>query len=251
MKPFIAVNLDIIPDLDIGIDRGRVNMLYLEAIQKAGGVPLVVPPGDDAELPRFVEMADGFLFIGGDDYSPSLYLPDDVPVHPTVKLLHPVRQKTDLALMKLALASRNKLERPKPILGICGGMQLLNIVLGGTLYQDLTLAGVSDLICHKSKNPPPHARHDIVIQALSWIENIYNTDRDFKGLNITSSHHQAVHKLGRGLTATAHAPDGIIEAIEHKSRPFTLGVQWHPEVDFDINQWLFRRFARECAAVRS
>ncbi len=238
MKPLIAINLDLIVDNEI--DRFRVNRLYLEAIQRAGGVPLLVPPGNEH---FFSQQADGFLFIGGPDYSPSLYLPPPAPTHPTVSELHPLRQQSDVQLMKHALAATGKRSRkPKPILGICGGMQLLNIVLGGTLYLDLSLTSVKQRLVHKVESAP-YARHDVELEAGSRLRQIYGTDL-VRG--ILTSHHQCVDKLGRALWVTGRAPDGIVEAVESTSRPFTIGVQWHPEVDFDINEPLFRKFVAAC-----
>ncbi len=231
MKPLIAVNLDI---SSTDASKVRVNRTYLEAVQRAGGMPFLVPPMKQADLKSVCKMVHGFLFIGGPDYAPSLYGEDS---HPTVKTLPLDRQELDLRLMALALSSTDDDGNPKPILGICGGHQLLNIALGGSLIQDIEAARPGTGSIHATTMP--RGRHGVKLVAGTQIARIFASGCVD---GITTSHHQAVKRLGEGLKACGFSDDGIIEVIEHERRPFTIGVQWHPEVDFELNEPLFRAF---------
>ncbi len=238
-KPLIALNCDVDTT---GTGKVMVGRNYVQSMIKAGAIPLPIPPMGERELKQMADMAGGFLFIGGHDYAPGLY---GERKHRSVQLLHPLRQEFDLQLMKLALKSRDKRGRPKPILGICGGCQLLDIVLGGTLIQDIESErpGLGNL--HKNpkalKDPRLASRHAVKLVADSQLARIFGAGTIE---NIISSHHQAVRRLGKGLTITGFSEDGIVEAIEHTSREFTIGVQWHPEADYQSAERLFKAFVR-------
>ena len=237
MKPLIAINMDIIAEES---RRVRLNRTYLRAISRAGGTPLIippmVPPMTSAELRRFSKMASGFLFIGGRDYSSSLYGEES---HPSTKPIYPDREALDIALMKVALSSRDRAGRPKPVLGICGGEQLLNIVLGGSLIQDIESARPGTGSIHL--RPGERAKHPVRLIAGSQLSEIYGGGTV---TGVASYHHQAVGRLAEPLSISGFSDDGLIEGIEHRSRPFTIGVQWHPEVDYDLNGRLFRAFIK-------
>lgn len=229
MKPLIGINLD--------IESGPpptacVQSTYYQAIEEAGGIPLLIPPMAKANLESLLGQINGLLLIGGADYAPSLY---GETQHMSCSLINPIRQEFDLLLVKTVI-TKSKL----PILGICGGCQLLNISLGGSLIQDIKSQIPYSNVSHTTPNgwQTGFARHHVLLEPSSLLKEIYATEI----VDVTSSHHQAVKNLGSELRAAAHAEDGIIEAIELPSRPFTIGVQWHPERDLQGNRLLFQAF---------
>lgn len=242
MKPIIGINLDINEGSPSQVS---LNATYYQAIQKAGAIPLPLIPMPDEDLRQIVGMLGGMIFIGGRDYHPQTY--GDV-VAGKLSLTHPIRQDFDLRLAKYALK-----ETQLPILGICAGHQLINIGLGGTLIQDIGAEpinpseAVSD-IAHKDapatspSRPAQFVNHGAEDPALCTmikhpIDILDNTElRSIYGQSkilVSSSHHQAIDQLGQGLRVSARAQDGLIEAIEAPQRPFTIGVQFHPERDDD------------------
>jgi gamma-glutamyl-gamma-aminobutyrate hydrolase PuuD len=188
---------------------------YLDKVLAAGGIPVVLPAvaGISDVLPRL----DGLLLVGGGDVDPVRYgaLP-----HAKTGRVFPARDVAELALL------RGALQLGLPILGICRGLQLLNVALGGTLHQH-----VPDVVGHggHSGGEGTFARHDVHLRAGSGLARTLNRTT----LHVPSLHHQAIDRLGAGLTASAWSDDGLIEAAELDGRPFTVGVQWHPEADED------------------
>jgi gamma-glutamyl-gamma-aminobutyrate hydrolase PuuD len=238
MKPIIGINLD--------IDKGpppqaSVQTTYYEAVQKAGGIPILLPPMLDADLDDLLEQIHGLLLIGGLDYAPDLY---GESTHPSCELLNPVRQDFDLRLVRRALTSTSI-----PVLGICGGCQLLNISLGGSLIQDIKTAHPDSSVVHSKPDGwrEGFARHPVLIDRGSILGSIYGMEQ----VDVPTSHHQAIKALGAGLRVTARAEDGIIEAVEMESRHFTVGVQWHPERDFAGNERLFKTFVQKALDSRN
>lgn len=180
---------------------------YSDAIVKAGGIPVMLSY-DPGKIPEHLETLDGVLFPGGADIPPSLY--GDEEVHHTVKLVPKDRLNFEYQLAEAWLNHTDK-----PFLGVCLGCQMLNVVKGGTLIQDIPSEfGGNHRVDHPIEVEPGSKLHDI-----------------FKSANIevNSTHHQAVRELGEGLKITARAPDGIVEGIEMTSDRFVVGVQWHPE----------------------
>lgn len=212
MKPLIGIGCDVFKEQGQR-DRAFVYTTYSEAIRHAGAIPVIIPPQPEnaAEL---VEELDGLLLAGGDDCDPAAY---GQQRHPTVEPMDPRRQDNDLSLARAAR------ERGIPTLGICLGVQVMNVAAGGTLIQDIESQTETD-IDHASE-PSDRNRHDVMIESGTRLATIL-PGREF---NVNSSHHQAIGSIGEGLRVTAHAPDGIIEGLEDPSQPFYLGVQWHPE----------------------
>lgn len=235
MKPIIGVNLDVKAGPP---EQAAIQSNYYKAIQDAGGIPVLLPPMPDSDLEVLLRSISGLMLIGGDDYCPSHY---GEQTHAKVELCHPNRDEFDIRLIKKALASSSM-----PLLGICAGAQLLNISLGGSLIQDIR-SELKEAQEHTSKNARENGfnKHPVKLEPHTELANIYKATE----LTVVSSHHQAIRKLGDGLTAVAWAEDGIIEAVESKTRPFTIGVQWHPERDYATNTELFAEFVRRCAQV--
>jgi putative glutamine amidotransferase len=208
-----------------GRERLVLNTAYLTAVQGAGLVPLVIPATlDPAAAGAALEPMSGLVLTGGEDVEPERY--GAVP-HPKLGETDPVRDALEVAL--IAEASRRGL----PVLGICRGIQILNVALGGTLYQDLP-----------SERPGPidHAdserRHTLQLAPDSSLARVLGVTET----SVNSRHHQAIRDVAQGLRASAWAPDGVVEAVEGTDASrWTLAVQWHPEDDGDGA--LFRGFA--------
>jgi putative glutamine amidotransferase len=187
---------------------------YVEAVDAAGGVPLPLPcrPGSAPEL---LALCDALVVTGGDfDIDPGNYGEARRPgCGPALE----ERTAFELALTRLALA------RDLPLLGVCGGMQLLSVALGGTLHQDL--ASDLGLSGHEQPHPKDRPSHAVAVAPGSLLAGLVGAGE----LLVNSTHHQAVREPGRGVVVSARAPDAVIEAIEVPDRRFALGVQWHPE----------------------
>jgi putative glutamine amidotransferase len=190
---------------------------YLQAIQEAGGVPLVLPLVLSRTQQTFLlQRLDGLLVTGsGSDLAPGFY--GEAQQYPFQQMSEE-RARLELGLSKLAF------EHQVPTLGICGGMQSMNVALGGTLIQDIP-AQISTKIQHLQKKSAEHTAHLIHIEPKTLLREIMKKP----SIPVNSSHHQSVKAIPRSLHASAIAPDGVIEAIEAASHPFWLGVQWHPE----------------------
>lgn len=211
-KPIIGIGADVLVTPGER-DRAFVYVTYAEAVRRAGAIPVVLPPQPE-NAAQLMATLDGFLLAGGHDCDPALYGEE---CHPTVAAMDARRQANDLALAEAARAQR------VPMLGICLGLQVMNIAAGGTLIQDIESQHDTD-IQHASV-PEDRARHDVIIEQGTHLASVLPAGE----YNVNSSHHQAVRKVGQGLRVTAHAPDGIVEGIEDPQHPFYLGVQWHPE----------------------
>jgi putative glutamine amidotransferase len=208
-----------------------VGQTYVHAIQKVGGTPIILPPVlEIRDWQSVLERVDGILLSGGEDIAPTYY-------HQTPAAwmggVDDQRDRSELSLVRAAL------ERGLPILGICRGHQVLNVALGGELYQDIT-AQVSDTIEHAyvPGRPMENSVHKVEIEAQSRMAEILaGTEFD-----VNSAHHQAVSKPGEGLRVVARASDGIIEGLEMPDRPFVVSVQWHPEAMVKIDPTMYPLF---------
>lgn len=203
---------------------------YVDAVERAGGRPLLVPPSEDA-VDETLAVLDGIVFSGGADVDPARY---GAEAHPETDTPQARRDAGEMALLQAALA------RDMPMLAICRGFQLLNVARGGDLVQHLPeTVGNDD---HK-RTPGEFAVHPVEIEKGSRLGAIVGERSD-----VTSHHHQAPGRMGEGLVATAWAADGTLEAFEDPDRRFTLGVQWHPESSED--QKLFDALVAEALAYR-
>jgi putative glutamine amidotransferase len=192
---------------------------YFSAVAEAGGLPVALPHLP-ALAPDYLDALDGLVVTGGAfDIDPALFGATDR--HATVSLKEG-RTAFELAVLRAAL------DRDLPTLGICGGQQLLNVALGGTLIQHIPDA-VPDALAHEQPNPRTEPGHEVRILPGSRLGAIVGTGR----MAVNSAHHQAARSVGPGIVASASAPDGVIEAIEDPARKFCIGVQWHPEYAVD------------------
>ncbi len=188
---------------------------YCEAIVRAGGLPIALPH-EVALAEAYVELLDGLVVTGGAfDLDPRLYGASSRHATVTTK---DRRTAFELAVTEAAL------RHDRPLLGICGGQQLLNVALGGDLIQHLPDA-VPDCLAHEQPNPRTEPGHSVEVMAGSRLHAIGGALR----LEVNSAHHQAAGAVGAGVTVSARAPDGVVEAIEMAERRFCIGVQWHPE----------------------
>lgn len=194
----------------------RLNVQYVTAVEEPGGTALLLSPGHDpASAARMVEVAHGLVLTGGEDVDPALY--GQAP-HPELSTVSRERDEIELAALRAALA------RGIPVLAICRGLQLLNVALGGTLYQDLPSQRDGDLL-HEQTAPVGHRWHHADVQEGSGMERILGT----RELFINSFHHQGIDALAPGLRAVAWAEDGLVEGVEGTGPAWLYGVQWHPE----------------------
>jgi putative glutamine amidotransferase len=188
---------------------------YIGALIDAGCVPLPIPPGPPDRIRILYEFCDGLLLGGGKDIDPRAY--GRSPVTPYEDECQPDLDQLELTLVRWAQQDR------RPLLGICRGAQVLNVALGGTLWQDLTAQ--TGLAGHGGDGADPSPGHDVRIESGSRLLGILGR----RQVSVNSRHHQAIRELGDGLRVSARAPDGVVEAIESSGGWFAVAVQWHPE----------------------
>lgn len=218
-------------------DRYDIYAPYVDGIAAAGGLPLMLPPLENCELlEKYLDQLDGFVFTGGKDYPPELY--GETP-QPELDPAHPRRVRADLYLARKVLASS------LPVLGICGGMQLINITAGGKLIQHL-----DSVESHRAVSYTKDTLHAVTLAGGTALSAICGATH----LVVNSAHHQAVHPehIGKRLRVAARAEDGVIEALESAGSRFLLGVQWHPErmADADHGRRIFSALVSACLPAK-
>ena len=244
-RPTIGVTTQTLQAID-GIPAGLpasvvMNQRYYEAVASAGGAPLLIPLLDDLEALRSTyEACAGILIPGGVDMDPATY---GEPPHEKLGRIDPARDRVELQLTRWCI------EDKKPLLGLCRGLQVINVAAGGTLFQDID-AEYEGAIRHDYFPTygfeRDHISHDVAVDPSSRLRTLV----DLEQLPVNSMHHQGVKSLGTGLVACAHAADGLIEAVESINGHWMVGVQWHPEVfeaDDPHARDLFRGFVRAAA----
>ncbi|MFT4412272.1 gamma-glutamyl-gamma-aminobutyrate hydrolase family protein [Fredinandcohnia humi] len=210
---------------------------YLQAIIQAGGIPVILPIGIDEDISQIVDIIDGLVVTGGGDIDPTLF--GEEP-HPKLGTISPGRDSLEIAIINKMLMEN------KPILAICRGIQILNIAVGGDMYQDIYSQTENELLQHSQKATRYHLAHFVKAKENSLLANIAG-EAQFK---VNTYHHQAVRHIPLPLTVSGVASDGIIEAIESTEHTFVLGVQWHPEAlavnGNDVAIRIFTRFIESC-----
>ncbi len=255
-KPIIGINLDYFGDgitpthpllgdifkagsgCQAPFARHIINYNFVLAVEQAGGIPLIMPHAFSA-MEHYIDMVDGFMFIGGTIDLP----PETYGEEPTTETLYiqDQRARFDLELMRRALRTK------KPILGICAGAQLLNVVRGGTLHQHIPDSYKESEIEHFQFTKLTEAVHDVHFEAGSVLSKTVNQTV----LAVNSSHHMSVKDPGRGIAITARAPDGVAEGIECTEHPYIVGVQWHPEFFRNTcHQKLFERLVTTAQEIK-
>jgi putative glutamine amidotransferase len=197
----------------------RADLDYVEGVAGAGGAPVVLPPvGEESAAEALIHSLDGLLLSGGSDLNPSYY--GEKPVSELGVTL-PERDAFEMALVGLAL------RRGMPVFGICRGMQVLNVALGGTLYQDLPSQWEQDPLKHRQDTPKWQPTHEVRVSEGSYIAEVMGRE----SVKVNSYHHQGIRDLAEGLVVTGRSSDGVIEAVEAEdlSERWLLGVQWHAE----------------------
>ncbi len=198
-------------------ERAYVNAAYIRAVQDAGGVPVLLPPQLNAESVQALrERIDGLVLTGGGDIDPNRF--GERP-HSAVYEVSPARDELELSLVGPAI------DAGVPLFAICRGIQVLNVALGGTLWQDLP-SEVRTSVTHSQKERRDVATHAVAVTGEARLADVLGAHE----IRVNSFHHQAIRKLGGGLRDVAWAPDGVIEGVELPDAPaLVLGVQWHPE----------------------
>jgi len=222
-----------------------MNNTYFDAVEDAGGIPVMLPwQSCKADIIRALEIVDGLILPGGNDISPLYY---GEIVLEQCGGIHPSRDEAEMLLAKSAY------ENNVPLLGICRGCQVINAALGGTLYQDIPFQlepkdGVK-IIHSQTTIPPEYPIHRVRISKDSRLYDCLGQEE----ILVNSLHHQAAKAIAPDFFASAHAEDGIVEAVEPISKDrFFLGVQWHPEAMFrnDENSRRLFRYFIDCASLR-
>lgn len=201
--------------------RYELKTSYSDAILRAGGLPFIIPyTGDAQALDAYLDRVSGVVITGGAfDVPAELY---GETAREGMGPTKPERTTFEMALLKAALTRR------MPIVGICGGMQLINVAFGGTLVQDLKLE-LPSAANHQQQHDRAQPLHPVEVRDGSLLAECVGKGQ----LMVNSTHHQALKAVGKGLSASAVAPDGVIEGIESKEAGFVVGVQWHPEQMID------------------
>lgn len=194
-----------------------VDCNYINSIILAGGLPVLLPIIDNKEdIKEYLNNIDGLIFSGGEDILPAIY--GENPIN-ELRAISTKRDSFEIELFKLAY------DMDKPILGICRGIQLINVASGGTLYQDIYTQRENTLGHSPTKIERNSLYHFIDIEKGSKLSDIFNEEK----IMVNSFHHQSVKNVSQEFKITARSYDGIIEAIEAKNKKFVVGVQWHPE----------------------
>jgi putative glutamine amidotransferase len=202
---------------------------YTRAVATAGGMPLIFDiSGGEMELKNILRLADAVVLTGGGDVDPVFI--DEEPL-PGCGNIDPERDFFEIALARLLLSAG------LPVLGICRGMQVLNIAAGGDVFQDIT-SRQGEAVKHYQEAPRWHPTHNVQVAGGTMLERITGGGR----IRVNSFHHQAVRNIAPGFTVSARSADGVAEAIEHPGLPFALGVQFHPETMWERNKLFLALF---------
>lgn len=238
MKPIIGISGSILINKGntfSGYRRSYVNQDYVESVLRAGGIPFIIPFNEDLESIReMVEHVDGVILSGGHDVNPYNYGED-----PLLKIgeVFPERDVFDMEIYKTAVKFN------KPVFGICRGFQIINVINGGSLYQDLSYADFVKLK-HDQQDNPSQATHFVKFEEGTFLRDILGEES-----KVNSFHHQILKDVAPGFKVVAKSPDGVVESIQKITEDcFVVGVQWHPEmlsVKYEDSQKVFDEFVKK------
>ena len=222
-----------------GVDRAFVNAAYIRAVERAGGVPLLLTPyHSPAAIARFSTLIDGLLLTGGGDIDPARFGEER---HPTTDLVSAERDE-----LELQRVTRQAIDTGLPLLAICRGLQVLNVAFDGTLHQHVPDV-FGDAIAHSQPGARSDRTHEVSVEPGTLLASLVGSDR----LRVNSFHHQAIKDLGDRLKPVAWADDKVVEAVELPgARGFVLGVQWHPEELVEHDPAALRLFETLIAAAQ-
>ncbi len=209
---------------------------YCRAVERAGGLPLLLPLVDDEAVLETMRRLDGLLLAGGGDVD---------PVHFGQPRLHTVAGVDEARDRVELLVTREAIRKGVPLLAICRGIQVLNVAMGGTLYQDIEAEIVGAMRHNFADSPRDCAAHEVSVLPSSKLSMILGATR----FHVNSFHHQAIRQVATGLRVTARSADDIVEAVETDDGTFALGVQWHPEGLLDTDPRMLRIFAALVSAA--
>ncbi|MEF3330244.1 gamma-glutamyl-gamma-aminobutyrate hydrolase family protein [Oceanobacillus oncorhynchi] len=234
MKPIIGLTAS----MEIDGMEYKMNLRNVRAIEKAGGIPVILPYYSDyQEIAALLDKLDGLYLPGGYDIDPSLFQEEP---NPALGTIIPERDRLERKIIPYFL------EKDKPVLGVCRGCQILNVVTGGSMYQDLDSQYPKQLIQHTQKAGFHHRSHAVKITPASLLEKLVQASE----IKVNSYHHQANRSLGKDFMISAVAGDGVMEAFESKIHRFVLGVQWHPEgmihLENDPSLSIYKGFIEAC-----
>ncbi|GEN95079.1 gamma-glutamyl-gamma-aminobutyrate hydrolase family protein [Pediococcus ethanolidurans] len=222
MKPIIAITADIRVAASEIINERRADFAprgAVDAVLAAGGLPIVLPYTAPELVEELVRTFDGLIIPGGPDVDPTFFGEEPIP---EIGRTYYKRDAFEIALIKATIAAQ------KPIFGICRGIQIINVAMGGTVFQDLATQDPTCRIRHAQAAPGEFPTHHVMIEPNSYVASILKTSRSY----VNSRHHQAVRKVAVGLTVSAQSDDQVIEAVESTQNSNIVAVQWHPE-----NMW--------------
>ncbi len=230
MKPIIGITAEVDEEKNY-----YLSPVYSDVIIQAGGIPLLIPLVSEENIEELCEQIDGLIITGGEDIDPAYY--NEYP-HLDLQRTTPRLDKMEYDLVK------KMLELDKPFVGMCRGLHMLNIVMGGSLFQSIHSQRDEPAMQHRQNSIRTHRSHPITLSRESKLFEIFQEEH-FK---VNSFHHQGVNRVGEGLKVVATAPDGIVEAAESTQHTFVMGFQWHPEefaLDGDKkSQQFFKEYIR-------
>ncbi len=205
---------------------------YVSAVKEAGGIPLIIAPSkDENDLTKTLNLIDGLLMPGGDDIDPKYFKEE---LHPSVVLIDPQIIQFQMGFLNKAL------NKGIPIFGICAGLQIINIVCGGNIYQDIPSEYSNPIKHKKNEKEKEDPFHNVKIEKKTKLYNILQKGE----ITVNSTHHQALKDVAVGFKVTARSEDGLIEAIESRKHRFVIGVQWHPEDLYKEDNLFLKLFER-------
>lgn len=247
VKPIIGICANYTSDdepgliTELGLPKQEWQLLaddYIKAVERAGGIPIIIPVTEAFDnAVKILDLLDGIIFSGGSDIDPALY--NELPRY-GLSTVEPKRDNHEIKLAKKVIS-----EMDIPVLGICRGIQILNIVKGGTLYQDIGVERESEMNHTLTKYPKHHPTHKVKIDKSSKLYPAFNKD----SIAVNSFNHQAIKEVGKDFKVVMEAPDSLVEAIELTGNRFVAAVQWHPEMMIDVHPEyiaLFETFINYC-----